>query len=410
MKKILTLCMVAAVGFACADKHETDGPVYGDRAEVATIQEAQNAINQGSTEIVITSALTGSGNLVIPKRYAENEELSIEAAGGGNNLTITQGTGSGSYPYLNLYLADINDLVIDLPDMSVTFDGTVDGALTATTASSTLTLAVAAQVNTLNVLKGNVRKFGTVTNFGTVADASSILWPVATAAELRTRMTETPYDHVTNGGVVFTADISGTIEPNTEVDGVPAITGLQANQDAFRLGAAPTDPQPDVPYDGYIIDGNGHSLSGSAYNNVLAIYADDVTVQDIAVLQTTAQKSLKRVKNGVLEDSADNGISIYGVQNAILVGVTVRDCGKYGIVVNGSTATATELTTSGNAWGGVNVANGSLMTERPGFTLISGSISETYAIVAQADSDVTVPAGWTRTEIDEGFLYTPPAQ
>lgn len=411
MKRIITFCMVATVAFACKDKHENNGPIYGDRAEVATIEDAQNAINQGSSEIIIENALTEDAELVIPKLHADGAALSIEVLGGGNNLTFTQGTGSGNYPDLNLYIADVNNLLINLPDMSVVFDGAVDGALTSSTAASTLTLTATSQVNTLNVLKGHVRNFGTVTNFGAIATTSSILWPVATAAELRVRMTETPYDHITNGGVVFTTDISGVIEPNTAIDGTPAINGIQANQDAFRLGAAPTEPQPEVPYDGYIIDGNGYTLNGSAYNNVLAIYANSVTVQDITIFQSSAMKSRKRVKNNVLENTTDNGISIYGVLDANLMDVTVRNCGKFGIVVNGSTATATGLTTSGNEWGGVDVADGSLMTShRPGFTLVSGSIAEERAIVAQVNSDVTVPAGWTRSEIDEGFLYTPPAQ
>ncbi len=413
MKKFLTLCLASALLFAC-NTNESTAPVYGDKADVATVDAAQDAINQGSSEITITDPLTEDASLTIPTNYAADETLTITVPANGQDLTIAQGStgvgSTGNLPVLDLNITDAKDVTLSTPDMSVVVNGDVTGTLTASTADNTLTISAGSTVNTLVVQKGNVRLLGTVTTFGTVASGSNVLYPVSTAAELQERMTVTPYDHITNGGVVFADDIAYIVPADTNIGGIDAISGAQANQDAFRLGAAPTEIQPVPPYSGYIIDGNGHILSGAAFNNVLAVYASNVTVKNLTIRQTTDQKSNQIVKNGATANADNAGISIYGVDNVNLVGVTIEDCGKYGVIVNGSTATAANLTTENNAWGGVNVWNGSLMNEAgrtPGFVLASGSIGEENAIYAQTDSNVTVPAGWTSTPTEDGIVYSP---
>ncbi len=412
MKKIIILFAAAALVVAC-DKDKNPTPDYGDKADVATVDAAQDAIDQGSSEITITTPLTESANLVIPQNYSGGDELTITVPANGNNITIAQSSGSSqNLPVLDLNLTDAKDVTLNTPEMSVVVNGDVTGTLTASTAANTLTIAEGTTVNRLVVQKGNVRLLGTVTTFGTVASTSNILYPVATAAELHERMTVTPYDHITNGGVVLTDDIAYIVPADRDINGTPAISGAQANQDAFRLGFAPTEPQPEVAYDGYVIDGNGHILSGAAFNNVLAVYANNVTVKDIVIKQTTDQKSNQIVKNATTTANADNaGISLYGVTNAKLSGVTVEDCGKYGVIVNGSTATATDLTSEGNGWGGVNVANGSGMAGATlSFTLVSGNISDAYAIVQDtATATVIVPAGWTNVTSEGVTVYSPPA-
>lgn len=408
MKKIIYLCFVAAIAFACDDN---DGytPNYGDKAEVETIGAAQDAIDQGSSEIIIKNALTEDSSLTIPKSYQSSESLSIKVPAGGKDLTISQGTtGSGSLPILNLDITNAKDLIVNTPDMSVNYSGEV-AVLTSYTAENTLTIEAGAKVGTLNVQKGNVRQLGTVTTIGTVATGSSILYPVSTAAELRTRMTTTPYNNGTNGGVVLMANITGSIEPDATLGG---ITNTTANQEVFRLGAGPGDTQPATPYDGFIIDGNGYSISGAAYSNVLTIYANNVTVKDLTILQTESQKGLQRYNSNTsqLEDATNNGMMIYARENVKLVNLTIKDCGKYGLLINGATATVTNITTSGNSWGGINVDKGLNVTTKPGLNLVSANISESNPVYVESEADITVPAGWTNSTDTEGNITYKPGK
>ncbi len=410
MKKIIILAAAVSLMAAC-NKDET--PSYGPEAVVSTPAEAQDAINQGSSEIVIMEPLTADASFTIPKAYAANDAISIAADAAGKSITIAEGSGSSGLPVLTLEVENVKDLMINTPDMSVVVYGDVGGTLTSSTAANTLTITQGTTVTKLVVNKGNVRLLGTVAGFGTVASTSSILYPVSTADELRTRMTVTPYDHITNGGVVLTADISAVIAADTSVDGTPAISGAQANQDVFRLGAAPTEPQPTPAYDGYIIDGNGHKLSGAGYNNVLAIYAKNVTIKNLTVLQTADQKANNLIVKGTGTAPANNaGISLYRVSGIAVTGVTTRDLGKYGLIVNGSTATVTGFTSSGNLWGGINVAKGGGVTETPSLDLVSANITDTAAVVVDAsasDATVTVPTGWTSTTTEGVTVYSPPA-
>lgn len=387
MKKIVTICLIATVAFACK-KDDQKPVIYGDQAEVSTPNAAQDALDQGSTEITITEELTTDTSFSIPN--GGDSQITINVPAGGNNVTVAQATGSGSVPDIMLNLENVNHLTLNTPDASVTIDGNIDGTMTASTAENTLTIAEGATVNNLVVMKGNVRNFGTITNVGEVAEGSVVLYAVSTADELRTRMTTTPYDRGTNGGVILTDDLSGVI---------PNPTGVQTDQDAFHVGSAPTSAQPAIPYDGYIIDGNDHTLSGEAYNNVLAIYANDVKVMNLTVLQTTEQKD---APNGPC-----NGISVYQATGIELTNVTLKDCGQYGLVINGSEVTATDMVSGGNGWGGVNLDN-----ESPSLTLVSGDFSDTYAIVVESTATnpaVDAPDGWTSSNY-EGTVVWSPAQ
>lgn len=70
------------------------------------------------------------------------------------------------------------------------------------------------------------------------------------------------------------------------------------------------------------------------------------------------------------------GFNTYSNAYVVLDGVTVTNSRGAGLTVNGSTVVATNLNTSGNAWGAVNVDPGNGVTTPSAFTLNSGTLAE----------------------------------
>ena len=109
------------------------------------------------------------------------------------------------------------------------------------------------------------------------------------------------------------------------------------------------------------VDGDGHTIAvaGTVTGTGLLITGDNVSVTDLTV------------------DAASNlvqAIQAYRAENIILSGVTAKNAGKSGIMVNGSTVTVEDVTTSGNGWHGINVDQGSGVTEAAILT-VSGTSS-----------------------------------
>jgi hypothetical protein len=137
------------------------------------------------------------------------------------------------------------------------------------------------------------------------------------------------------------------------------------------------------------LDGNGHTLSATfaktdnSNNSAIGITHDNVIVKNL-IIDGTGGTDL-------------HGINVYLSSGVVLDNVTVSNNGHAGIVVNGSTVEATNLTTSGNVWGAVNVDPGSGVTTPSIFTLNSGTLGESTQIWSDgghvdATSTVTVNA------------------
>ena len=240
------------------------------------------------------------------------------------------------------------------------------------------------------------RIYGTVNNDVTVdGDGATVYWGAGTEDRLREVLA---YPAEKNHGVILTADIQSTkLDVNN---------GSQENQDGFKVGGSSingTNNFVENPYDGYVFDGNGFSLSGAAYNNVLAIYANDVVVKNLEVYQDAAPAK------------ANAGISVYRVQGVKLENVEVHDCGKAGVIVNASEVRAAGLHTYANAWGGVNVSKGGAPSggPKPVFAFDSESsfeeITKVYVDLDRTGTDyqVTVPSSdWVSYTLNNKQYYT----
>ncbi|MFA6077732.1 MAG: peptidoglycan-binding protein [Candidatus Paceibacterota bacterium] len=125
------------------------------------------------------------------------------------------------------------------------------------------------------------------------------------------------------------------------------------------------------PKEGVIIDGNGKTLTAAfakttnSNNSAIGVTNSNVTVQNI-VIDGTGGANL-------------HGVNVYQSTGVTLNSVTITNF-RSGVVVNGSSVTATNLNTSGNTWNSVNVDPGSGVTLPSSFTLNSGNLDDNTQI------------------------------
>ena len=160
---------------------------------------------------------------------------------------------------------------------------------------------------------------------------------------------------------------------------------------------------------GVTLDGDGHKIiaDGESWvqrtndkgktvnaNHILGV-SNGSTVKDLTIVGTAHSKS---------------GIHAYMcTEEVTLNNVTIENCGEAGMIVNGSKVAATNLTTSGNAWGAVNVDKGSNVTTAATFKLVSGNLTENTKIWSENDSasEITVPETWAKVNGSSVDNYAP---
>jgi hypothetical protein len=116
---------------------------------------------------------------------------------------------------------------------------------------------------------------------------------------------------------------------------------------------------------GITIDGNGHTLypsfakTDNSNNAGLLIIADDVDIHDLSIDGS----------NG----TSLHGVHVYTADGVTFENVTLQNNANAGMIVNGSTVTVTDITTSANGWGGINVDQGSGVTDATSLTILGTS-------------------------------------
>lgn len=114
--------------------------------------------------------------------------------------------------------------------------------------------------------------------------------------------------------------------------------------------------------DGYTISPNFARTNNSNNATLGIISADNVTIKDLTI-------------DGVSGTNL-HGINVYVSENVILENVTSLDNDRSGVVVNGSNVTVEDITTSGNGWHGINVAQGGGVTD-PAILTVNGQSTQT---------------------------------
>ncbi|KGP74699.1 hypothetical protein [Pontibacillus yanchengensis] len=119
------------------------------------------------------------------------------------------------------------------------------------------------------------------------------------------------------------------------------------------------------------------------------------------------------VKNVTFDAAGTYGVNTYAEVDLTLENVSIQNSKGAGLTVNGSTVEATNLQTSGNGWGAVNVDPGSGVTTTSSFTMNSGSLNEEAQVwsdgsnvTQEADVQVTLPEAFKKKTIEGTQIWT----
>ena len=149
------------------------------------------------------------------------------------------------------------------------------------------------------------------------------------------------------------------------------------------------------------VNGNGHTITAGTWTgttndnkHLLSVIGDEAN--NVAIKNLTLDSK-----------NAAYGAQAYCVEGTTLTNVTLQNSKGAGLTVNGSTVTANSLTTTGNAWGGVNVDNGTGVTDATSFSFDANSSFAETAKVYSDKGDVTVeaPEGWACAQIDGEYYW-----
>lgn len=145
-----------------------------------------------------------------------------------------------------------------------------------------------------------------------------------------------------------------------------------------------------VTLDGSKPDGGTYKIIAKGFTTdghvVGIVNSENVTVKNLTIVGTTGA------------DHGKHCLNVFGSKNVALENVTLQDSKTAGMVINSSDVKATGLTTSGNAWGAVNVDKGS------SFELVSGTLNENAKVWIDDPVDPTTGEGSTVT-LPEGWKY-----
>lgn len=171
--------------------------------QVTTVDQVDEAIQSGATEVIVTEAPKEDATITIPKVFEQDNEtaVSIFIPATTVAITIEEGTQeTQSAPKeVTITAPTTSNLTINLPNSTVTLNGESYTMVTATTADNTLIIPEGVKVENLTVNKGNVEIYGDLAVKVTKGPGykGTITYFISTVEQLRALATEV------NGGTTF---------------------------------------------------------------------------------------------------------------------------------------------------------------------------------------------------------------
>ena len=171
--------------------------------QVTTVDQVDEAIQSGATEVIVTEAPKKDATITIPKVFEQDNEtaVSISIPATTAAITIEEDTQEvqSAPKEVTITAPTTSNLTINLPHSTVTLNGESYTPVTATTADNTLIIPEGVKVENLTVNRGNVEIYGDLAV--KVAKGSgykgTIIYFISTVEQLRALATEV------NGGTTF---------------------------------------------------------------------------------------------------------------------------------------------------------------------------------------------------------------
>lgn len=150
--------------------------------------------------------------------------------------------------------------------------------------------------------------------------------------------------------------------------------------------------------DNVVIDGNGATITRSAASGASIMSASSKRIATAADTQTDLANNIINVsgatnvtiRNLTIVGALHHGINIWECENVVLENVTITNSAAAGITINASDVTVTNIHTSGNAWGGINVdigdnsADGTTIYTKLTVSDINSTFDEYFPIYADS--------------------------
>ena len=171
--------------------------------QVTTVDQVDEAIQSGATEVIVTEAPKKDATITIPKVFEQDNEtaVSISIPATTAAITIEEDTQEvqSAPKEVTITAPTTSNLTINLPNSTVTLNGESYTTVTATTADNPLIIPEGVKVENLTVNRGNVEIYGDLAV--KVAKGSgykgTIIYFISTVEQLRALATEV------NGGTTF---------------------------------------------------------------------------------------------------------------------------------------------------------------------------------------------------------------
>lgn len=171
--------------------------------QVTTVDQVDEAIQSGATEVIVTEAPKKDATITIPKVFEQDNEtaVSISIPATTAAITIEEDTQEvqSAPKEVTITAPTTSNLTINLPNSTVTLNGESYTTVTATTADNTLIIPEGVKVENLTVNRGNVEIYGDLAV--KVAKGSgykgTIIYFISTVEQLRALATEV------NSGTTF---------------------------------------------------------------------------------------------------------------------------------------------------------------------------------------------------------------
>ena len=159
-----------------------------DIKRVSTIEEAQQAISYGITDVVITESVDADASLTLPASSDADYSITF-SAGVSSAVTISGETYTGHLSINNTGQAT-GVLTVDIPQGTATIDDGEWTSVIATTAKNTIVVGEGATVTSLTVKAGNIEIYGRVGSIVFDNDESIVtVFTVYDAVSLKYAMT-----------------------------------------------------------------------------------------------------------------------------------------------------------------------------------------------------------------------------
>ena len=135
------------------------------------------------------------------------------------------------------------------------------------------------------------------------------------------------------------------------------------------------------------IDGQGHKIT---------VAQTTEASKKASVFNIETKDGAVTVKNlTLIGETAKHGFNIYDAADVTLDNVIIQNCGGYAVVSNASTLTVKDITTTDNAWGGINIDNRVAATKSSKFTMVNGTLNENTSLCVENAE----PYGFVEAEI-----------